>query len=144
MDILISDVTLMDMYLAPEKRSTQGNSGYDLFVPADIIIPPHTVVQINHGIIATTHTGCGFYLYPRSSMSRTPLRLANSVGIIDPEYRGCIIAAVENTSDREYRVSRGDRLVQLCLPDLRPFRVDITDVVSETTRGTGGFGSTGR
>lgn len=144
MDILVSDTTAIEFYTRPGKDTTQGNSGYDLHVPGDIVIPPRSVVFVNHGVVAVAHGGSGFYLYPRSSISRTPLRLANSVGIIDPSYRGCIIAALENTSDTEYRISRGDRLVQLCLPDLRPFNVNITDVVTETTRGSGGFGSTGR
>lgn len=144
MDILLQDSSIIDFYTRPGKDSTQGNSGYDLHVPGDIIIPPHSVVFVNHGLVAVTHSGSGFYLYPRSSISRTPLRLANSVGVIDPLYRGCIIAALENTGNEEYRISRGDRLVQLCLPDLRPFNVNITDVVHQTERGSGGFGSTGR
>ena len=105
MDILISDSTAIEFYTRPGKESTQGNSGYDLHVPGDIVIPARSVVLVNHGVIAVAQSGSGFYLYPRSSISRTPLRLANSVGIIDPSYRGCILAALENTSDEEYRIS---------------------------------------
>lgn len=143
MDLFISDTTVAEFYTRDGKESTQGNSGYDLHVPGDIVIPPHSVVMINYGIVAVSQRGCGIYLYPRSSISKTPLRLANSVGVIDPSYRGCIIAALENTSDVEYKVSKGDRLVQLCLPDLLPFRVELVSHVSETLRGSGGFGSTG-
>jgi dUTP pyrophosphatase len=85
-----------------------------------------------------------FYIYPRSSISKTPLRLANSVGIIDSGYRGELIAVFDNISDYEYIILPGTRLVQTCLPDLIPFSVKLVDNDFPTTeRGDGGFGSTG-
>lgn len=83
-----------------------------------------------------------FWLLPRSSISRTPLRMANSVGLIDAGYRGPIMAVC----DGSYNVSVNERLFQLAAPDLLPW--DEVRVVSEipggpTARGTGGFGSTG-
>jgi dUTPase len=109
--------------------------------------------------IATT-TPCGFYLYPRSSISKTRMRLANSVGIIDAGYRGDLIAAVDTigvfgSSDIWHiwnetlsPIKKYDRYFQVCAPDLSPFLVHIVDMESElglkTVRGTGGFGSTGK
>jgi dUTPase len=83
-----------------------------------------------------------FWLLPRSSISRTPLRMANSVGLIDAGYRGPIMAVC----DGSYNVSANERLFQLAAPDLLPWGE--IRVVSEipggpTVRGTGGFGSTG-
>ena len=83
-----------------------------------------------------------FWLLPRSSLSRTPLRMANSVGLIDAGYRGPIMAACDGT----YEVSSQERLFQLVAPDLLPWReVRIVDEIpgGTTTRGAGGFGSTG-
>ena len=87
---------------------------------------------------------CGYYLYPRSSLSKTPLRLANSVGIIDSSYRGEIMAAVDNISEKDFEIKQGQRLFQLCSPTLEPINYIITDNLSETKRGEGGFGSTGK
>jgi dUTPase len=101
-----------------------------------------------------------FYLYPRSSISKTPLRLANSVGIIDAGYRGELLAAVDSIIASTSRdpwlawqetlrsIKRYDRLFQICMPDLSPFLVNLVDDVallgSGGTRGEGGLGSTGR
>jgi dUTP pyrophosphatase len=70
--------------------------------------------------------------------------MANSVGLIDQDYRGSIMAALENTSDQEVSFPRGTRVVQLVQADLQPFRVEFTKSKLDTTeRGEGGFGSTG-
>lgn len=108
---------------------------------------------------ATDPPTCGFYLYPRSSISRTRMRLANSVGIIDAGYRGDLIAAVDTiglfgSTDIWYvwretlsPIKKYDRYFQVCAPDLSPFIVHIVpneaDLGRPTARGTGGFGSTG-
>jgi dUTP pyrophosphatase len=87
-----------------------------------------------------------YYMYPRSSTgSKTPLRLANSVGIIDSGYRGNYIAVFDNLHKEVYNIMRLQRLVQICPPNLSfPMKVMIVDCLGETTaRGNNGFGSTG-
>jgi dUTPase len=102
----------------------------------------------------------GYYMYPRSSLSKTQLRLANSVGIIDAGYRGHLIGMfdvvnIDNTdtdndsnSEADFWGKKFDRYVQICAPGLVPILVQIVDTVEElgeeTARGGGGFGSTGR
>ena len=102
---------------------------------------------------------CGFYLYPRSSISKTRMRLANSVGIIDSGYRGDIIAAVDSIGvfgsrdiwniwkDTLSPIKKYDRYFQICSPNLSPFIVRIVETEEElgeqTARGAGSFGSTG-
>jgi len=102
---------------------------------------------------------CGFYLYPRSSISKTRMRLANSVGIIDAGYRGDLIAAVDTIGlfgstdiwhiwkETLSPIQKYDRYFQVCAPDLSPFLVHIADTEEDlsppTARGHGGFGSTG-
>ena len=91
----------------------------------------------------------GYNLYPRSSTgSKTPLRLSNSVGVIDSGYRGNIIAMFDNYSNKDYHVEKYQRVVQLCPPDLSfPIYAELVftkDELGVTDRGTGGFGSTGR
>lgn len=93
--------------------------------------------------IELKYTGCSYYLYPRSSISKTPLRMSNSTGIIDAGYRGEIIAKVDNLSSSDYNIEKGTRLFQICDASLEPIELDVVDSLSDTTRGDGGFGSTG-
>jgi len=93
----------------------------------------------------------GYYMYPRSSLSKTPLRLANSVGIIDSGYRGNLCAKFDVLYDpSEWVCEKNHRLLQICSGTLKPFRVEIVDNVEDlnkngdTERGSGGFGSTGK
>lgn len=94
-----------------------------------------------------------YYMYSRSSISKTQYRLANNVGIIDSGYRGQLIAVFDLVPNQEkYTMPEAySRLVQVCCGDLRPFYVvvkminsnDVDNLVTSTTRGDGGFGSTG-
>ena len=84
----------------------------------------------------------GYMLVPRSSISKTPLRMSNCIGIIDPGYRGEIMAKVDNLSAEDFQIKRGERLFQIVLPILKSFNIGLVDSLSETTRDTGGFGST--
>ena len=87
----------------------------------------------------------GFYMYPRSSLSKTNLRLANSVGIIDAGYRGHLIGMFDVKTD-DVNINKYDRHLQICAPGLIPIVVKIVDsleVLGVTSRGDGAFGSTG-
>ena len=119
------------------------DSGFDLYVPEDVVVPPHTTVKLNHRVKCEPESIHGYYLYARSSISKTPLICHNSVGVIDYGYRGDIIGAVHNISDVECVIEAGSRLFQLCGPDLKPINVEFVNRLSETERGNGGFGSTG-
>lgn len=83
-------------------------------------------------------------LTPRSSMSNTPLRCANSVGIIDEDYRGEISIVYENVSCKNYTINKGDRIAQLIIVPIKLVDVVEVDELSETERGAGGYGSTGK
>jgi dUTP pyrophosphatase len=96
----------------------------------------------------------GFYVYPRSSLSKTPLRLANSVGIIDAGYRNNLIGLFDVIDDEDgipeeadYLASPYTRLLQICAPGLVPIFVELVnneeDLGVPTERGLGGIGSTG-
>jgi dUTP pyrophosphatase len=88
----------------------------------------------------------GYFLYPRSSTgTKTSLRLANSVGVIDSGYRGNYIAVFDNIRAMNFKVDQGQRLVQLCAPNVMyPLRVELVEELDlDTVRGEGGFGSTG-
>jgi hypothetical protein len=99
----------------------------------------------------------GYYMYPRSSISKTQLRLANSTGIIDAGYRGHLMGMfdVVNIPKNEYKNKEADyfgkkfeRYLQICAPGLVPIIVEVVyseeELGEQTARGSGGFGSTGR
>ncbi len=89
-----------------------------------------------------------YTLLPRSSIGKTPLQLANSVGLIDRGYTGTLKVAVRNISDAAFAIGRGTSLFQLVTPSLTPANVEVVGpdhdaFTDDTLRGEGGFGSTG-
>ena len=117
----------------------EGDSGLDLFCPETITINPGETVKINlqincealHDTIENTNVS--YYLYPRSSIIKTPLRLANSVGIIDAGYRGDIIACVDNIKSESYTINKGDRLFQICSGNLEPIQFQLVNELSKSS-----------
>ena len=122
----------------------QGDAGLDLFVVHEQTIDPGATAFIHLQIACETADGKPYLLMPRSSISKTPLRLANSIGLIDGGYRGEIIAAVDNIKSSAYTVEPGQRLFQLVSMDGSPVNFSLVEELSDTTRGSGGFGSTGK
>ena len=124
----------------------EGDSGLDLFCPTDILVKAGETVKIDLQIqceaLKDNQKNVSYYLYPRSSIVKTPLRLANSVGIIDAGYRGNIMAFVDNIKTEDYLVEQGTRLFQICSGDLSPLTFELVNQLSDTSRGQGGFGST--
>lgn len=137
------------------------DAGFDIFNPTKQIFNVSQISKVNkidHNIICSakmlTRTNSwytGYYMYPRSSISKTKLRLANSIGIIDSGYRGHLMGMfdlINLDENDEYVVEKYDRLLQICAPDLAPIVVEVVNTMEElgiqTERGDGGFGSTGR
>jgi len=142
--ILPENQEVRDLY---SNHSTyhEGDSGLDLFFPSDVVIGPNETKIIDLKIkceAINLGINVSYYLYPRSSISKTPLRMANSVGIIDAGYRGSIMVAVDNRSQESYTIEAGQRLFQICSPVLAPISFELVNALSDTSRGEGGFGST--
>ena len=144
MDLLIKPFSLEVKKMYEEhSHFHDGDAGLDLFVIHELTIQPGSSAFIHLQIACENMDGKPYLVMPRSSISKTPLRLSNSVGLIDTGYRGEILAAVDNIKDIPYKVSPGQRLVQLVAMDGSPIHFKIVDQLSETSRGSGGFGSTG-
>jgi deoxyuridine 5'-triphosphate nucleotidohydrolase len=121
------------------------DSGFDIYCPTDVIIRPNEKILYDLHIKGKPYFDGGYYLYPRSSFGKTNLRLCNSVGIIDNQYRGTYKAWIENTGKFDIKISKGERYFQLCHPSLIAMKVNLVESIdSNTFRGTGGFGSTGK
>ena len=121
-----------------------GDAGLDLFVINEQTISAGESTLIHLEIACETEEGRPYLLMPRSSIAKTPLRLSNSIGLIDGGYRGEIMAAVDNIKNEAYTVEPGQRLFQLVAMDGSPIHFELVESLSETTRGEGGFGSTGK
>lgn len=136
------------------------NAGFDIFMPKNITVPANAKsfkipLGIRSRLVDDTAGFISYMLLPRSSTGlKTPLRMCNSIGIIDCGYTGEICAVVDNVSDEPFKIICGQRLFQLVKPDLGPFPpvVMFDDLagfektvlpVSQDLRKDGGFGSTG-
>ena len=163
-----SDSDIREKYVqAVEKHNQKAASlhpdaGFDLFCPISEIVHSKTSIWVDMQVKAAAFTHdkpcearrpVSYYMYPRSSISKTPLRLSNSVGVIDSGYRGSLITALFHSGvmsekfGENYQINRFDRLVQICSPTLGPVFVEIVSSEAElgsTERGAGGFGSTGK
>ena len=170
--------TIYDKAISQHNYNVESNeypdSGFDLYIPNDFNSLSNTekidfgiktamfesveacIVDYNYekkknGNLVTFNKSnpMPFYLYPRSSISKTSVRLANNVGIIDSGYRGNIGAYFDvrlNENEKKTVLTKYQRVVQICGNDLTPFKViRIKDINSlgSTDRGQGGFGSTG-
>lgn len=127
------------------------NAGYDLY--ADILgeygesvkIKPHRTVFIPTGIGCAIPEGYFGGLFARSGRAcKEGLRPANCVGVIDPSYRGQIIAAIHNDRWRTRKVKHGERIAQLVIMKYNPVEWEEVDELDKTERGDAAFGSTGR
>ena len=145
MDLLIKPFSLevKKMY-EDHSHFHDGDAGLDLFVVHEQLIQAGESTFIHLQISCENVAGKPYFLMPRSSISKTALRLSNSIGLIDGSYRGEIIAAVDNIKDTAYKISPGQRLFQLVAFDGSPIHFKIVNELSETARGSGGFGSTGK
>ena len=121
-----------------------GDAGLDLFVIDSLTVEPGETAIIKSYIACENTQGNSYFLMPRSSISKTPLRQCNSVGLIDGGYRGEIMAAVDNVKNEPYTVESGQRLFQLVAMDGSPIHIELVSKLTETGRGEGGFGSTGK
>ena len=121
-----------------------GDAGLDLYILEETVILAGETKLLKLGISCEPIDGKAYYLFPRSSISKTPLRMSNSIGLIDGGYRGEIMASCDNIKDFDFKIEKGQRLFQLVAVDSSPISYKVVTELSETTRGDGGFGSTGK
>ena len=135
------------------------DSGFDLYVAEDYIFEWGETKLVDYKIscemLRSTNDGktylpTAYYLYPRSSIYKSNLLMVNNVGIIDKGYRGNIKSPIKWTGDNNTKwnetfvLKAGTRICQICSPDLTPFDTHVVNILSDSKRGDGGFGSTGK
>ncbi|MGE5677637.1 MAG: dUTP diphosphatase, partial [Pseudomonadota bacterium] len=136
-----------DLQLKTPEYSTAGSAGLDLCacITEDLIVRPGEIIKVNTGIaIQIPNSGIGGFVFPRSGLSsKHGISLANCVGVIDSDYTGEILCPVINHSTKDYTIKPGDRIAQIVFMPVLQVRLQETDRLEETDRGSGGFGSTG-
>lgn len=130
------------------KKATHGSAGFDLFSCIDepIIIAPTQQVLVPTGIAISLKNPCHVGLiFARSGLSiKHGITLSNGVGVIDSDYRGEIFVGLCNIGKDCYEIKSGERIAQLVIvPILNPQILEVSSI-NNTTRGCGGFGSTGK
>jgi len=124
----------------------EDDAAADIYALEDTIIPAHSISNmVKTGVRIGLPEGWAAIIIPRSSIGmKTGLRLSNSQGLIDPSYRGPLGVIYDNISDSDYEIKAGDRIAQIYVVPVHRFRATVVDVLPETERGEGGFGSTGK
>ena len=137
---------LTETAILPERGSSYA-AGYDLFadVKEVVEIMPHTTAMIPTGLAMEIPEGYFGGIFARSGLaSKESLRPANCVGVVDADYRGEVKVALHNDGDVVRTITPGQKVAQLVVVPFLSVEFDEVAELSETVRGAGGFGSTGK
>tara|TARA_Y100000592_G_scaffold59499_1_gene93072 strand:- start:4736 stop:5248 length:513 start_codon:yes stop_codon:yes gene_type:complete len=164
--IKLIDKSLKSLY--KKRVNVEGDAGVDLYFPEEVVIPAKALglkvdLKIQAEMVQAVDSSLtknipkemlnnmlhiqdrqlSYMVVPRSSIIKTPLRMSNSVGIMDAGYRGNFMVPVDNLSDEDFVIEKHTRLFQVVSSTLDTINVELVKHLSLTERGTGGFGSTG-
>lgn len=125
-------------------RSTVGSVGYDIYacIPESVLIHPGETYMIGSGVAIALEQGYAAFIYARSGLGvKHGIVPANCVGVVDSDYRGEIMVGIKNTSNLDYVINPCDRIAQMVICKCALPELEIVDMLSETERGSSGFGS---
>ena len=141
--IKVKTLKLHEDAMIPEYK-TPGASGVDLRTVKTIVIEPKDTVIVGTGLAFEIPEGYEMQIRPRSGLSaKTKLRVANSPGTIDSDYRGEVGIIIDNTGIEPITILAGERIAQAVIQKVEQVIFEEVDQLSDTKRGKGGFGSTG-
>ena len=123
------------------ERAHPTDAGADLFAYENLEIYPNEQKLVDTGIAVKIPHGFAGFVYNRSSQGKKGITIPHSVGVIDSGYRDTIKVLLKNIGDDPYKITTGDRIAQLVIQKVE--LVGFKDIWNDSTRGTGGFGSTG-
>ncbi|MDE7439466.1 MAG: dUTP diphosphatase [Clostridia bacterium] len=146
MNVKVNIKKLNDKAVVPTYGS-EFSAGADLYacVDGEVEIKPHTTVVVPTGIALELPQGFAGLIYARSGLAtKKGLAPANKVGVVDCDYRGEVKVALHNHSEETQKIDAGERIAQLVITPYITAQFIECEALSETVRGAGGFGSTGR
>jgi dUTP pyrophosphatase len=134
--------------LSEEARiPTYGSNGaacMDLYVIEDYLLHPGEVRLLRTGLAFDIPHGYEIQIRPRGSVIKSQLIILNSPGTVDEDYRGEVFVGVKNISDKDVAIKKDDRIAQMIIKEVIKMELYEVDELSETSRGSGCLGSTGR
>ena len=136
------EITAISPNFIMPSKGTENSGAFDIYMPEPGIANGNTQF-IALGFAAAVPTGHVALLLPRSSSAKSGLELANTCGVIDSDYRGEWKAALKTKTDNEIPWKAGDRLLQFLVVPIAQVTLRQVATLDSTSRGTGGFGSTG-
>jgi len=125
-------------------RGTPGSGGLDLYAVEDVELWPGDIKGVKSGIGMEIPENCCGLLMTRSSFGKFGVRIAAGANCVDADYRGEVMIYLRNDGNYPFYINKGDRVAQIVIVPYVPMAPAWTEELSETERGDGGFGSTGR
>jgi dUTP pyrophosphatase len=142
-DLLVRFKRLRPCARLPE-RATPGSAGFDLYAAEHAVLQPGQRLVVGSGWATEFPPEWELQVRSRSGMAGRGITVANAPGTVDSDYRGELAALLVNNSAEPYLIEPGDRIAQILFARVPVAVLVEVDELSETARGTGGFGSTGR
>lgn len=135
----------LDKTLKTPEYAHIGDAGLDLYSAVDCILRPSERRKVPTGIKIAITEGYAGFVQPKSGLAiKNGLSLVNTPGLIDSGYRGEVCAILINLDpEKDFIIKRGDKICQLVIQKVEDVEIEITDELENTSRGEGGFGSTG-
>ena len=127
------------------KHQTEGSAGVDILSNEDLILRPEDTKLISTGLSFEIPNEYYGQICSRSGLAvKNNVIVLNGVGVIDSDYRGEIKILLRNFGDIDFVIKKGDRIAQMVFLKYQRVNFELTETLSETERGAGGFGSTGK
>ena len=141
----MNDIVVGFKNQVPPVYATPGSAGCDLIASVEVTLPPGKWTAVSTGLYLEIPRGYVAQVCPRSGLAlKHGISVLNAPGIIDSDYRGEVKVILVNHDSLRYTVKKGDRIAQLVFMPVVQAQMKLIDQLTETDRGEGGFGSTGR
>lgn len=128
----------------PPNRATEGDAGLDLTSVEDMVLEPEQVKLVPTGWKMSVPLGYEIQVRPRSGLAfKNKIMVLNSPGTVDCHYRGEVKVILYNEGKEPFEIKKGDRIAQIVVNQVELWEPKLVEALSETVRGSGGFGSTG-
>jgi len=141
-DVEVKILSISEDFIMP-KKATDGSACYDLYSVENIDVAIGEVEAISLGFCMEIPKGYEFQIRCRSGIGKRGIIVSNGIGTIDSDYRGEVKVLLLNLSKDVFRINKGDRIAQGVINKLPLSNLILVDELTDTNRGSGGFGSTG-
>lgn len=145
MNQLKIDIKMLDQGIEPPAYAQPGDAGADLRSRVDLTLEPGERALVPTGVAIALPEGFVGLVHPRSGLAaKHGITIVNAPGTVDSGYRGELMVCLLNTDrSQPFVIQRGDRIAQLVIQKFEAATFNVVESLSETERGTDGFGSTG-